>query len=497
MSFISPGFFLFLAAACGCFFLSPQKIRWSVLLLASYVFYWFTGGIFAISALSFTIALVYICGVWAYVLRNQKASRFMRRLPLLLCLTMNFVVLFLLIFSEHIIPRFGLLLIPGISFFTFQAAGYLIDIYRGKITAETNPLKLALFLSFFPQLVQGPISRHSEIAKDLFAGHSWDWERARRGVLKIIWGYFMKLVISNYAAPLVDEVFSNHLSYGGVIIIFSLFIYSIQIYASFAGGINIAMGVAEIFGVKLPENFNQPFFAASLSDFWRRWHMSLTRWLKDYLFYPIALSKPLGFFGKFARKIFGNRVGKILPVSIATFCVYFAMGVWHGAGMHVFAFGVLNGTLITSALIFQPFIEKLRKITKISGDKAGFGKIFAIVRTIGVMMFLRFFVRADSLSHALSMIRQTMFSPRLRELWNGTLLSLELSISDYTILALGVLALLIRDIFREKGIDCREALSKSGPLLQFSVLFALLFSIVMFGIYFGDALSADFVYASH
>jgi len=497
MSFISPSFFIFLAVALTAFFISPKHVRWFVLLALSYVFYWFVGGLFAVSAISFTILTIYFAGGGAFLLREQKASKWKRRLPLLLCLTINFGLLFFFIFSGVIVPTLGTLLIPGLSFYTFQAAGYLIDIYRGKVEPERNPLKLALFLSFFPQLVQGPISRHGEIANDLFAGHDWNWERSRRGILKIIWGYFMWLVIANYAAPIVNGAFGVDATYGGAITIFAVLMYSIQIYADFAGGINIAMGIAEILGVKLPENFRQPFFANSLVDFWRRWHITLTRWLRDYLFYPIALSKPLAIFGKFSRKFFGNRIGKMLPTSIATFCVYFAMGVWHGAGWHILMFGILNGALITAGLFAEPWIIKLREKTGIVGENKGFGKTFAIFRTFGIMMFLRYFARAESLSHAFDMLRRTFTDIRLYQLWNGTLLTFDLSGFDYAILAFGVIALLVRDIISENDIDCREQLCKSRPIVQFAVLSALLVAITLFGIYSGDALSANFIYAAH
>ena len=497
MSFISPNFFIFLAAAFGSYFVAPKRARWLVLLVASYVFYWFVGGLFAVSAITFTLLTVYFAGAATFILREHKASLWKRRLPLAICLTLNFGLLFFLIFSAQIVPRLGMLLIPGISFYTFQAAGYLIDIYRGKVEAERNPLKLALFLSFFPQLVQGPISRHGEIASDLFAGHGWDWERSRRGVLKIIWGYFMWFVIASYAAPLVNTVFDNYQNFGGATIIFGVFVYSIQIYADFAGGINIAMGIAEILGVKLPENFRQPFFANSLTDFWRRWHITLTRWLRDYLFYPIALSKPLARFGKFTRKIFGNRVGKMLPTSIATFCVYFTMGVWHGAGAQILMFGVLNGALITAGLFAEPFLERLRKITKLRGEEPGKGRILAILRTLLLMMFLRYFARADSLEHAFGMLRQTFTNFRISELWNGTLLTLELGLTDFAILAFGVILLFARDLITEKEIDCRDQLGKSRPIVQFAVLAVLLVSITWFGIYSGGALGANFIYAAH
>ena len=495
MSFVSSSFPLFLVIALLCYFIAPRRFRWRVLLLSSYVFYWFVGGLSAIIVISFTVVTVHYSGIWAGRLRNDGAKTTLRRAPLALCLTINFGLLVFLKFSVYIVPYMGALLITGISFYTFQAAGYLIDIYKGKVIPERNILKTALFLSFFPQLIQGPISRHSDIAEDLFAGFGWDWERSRSGVQRIIWGYFIKFIIANYAAPIVDTVFNGYSGFGGTIIIFAVIVYSIQIYADFAGGISIALGIAEIVGVKLPENFRQPFFATSLADFWRRWHITLGTWLRDYLFYPLALSKPLSKLGRFTRRVFGNRIGKILPSSLATFCVYIVVGVWHGSGLNLLAFGILNGILISVALIIEPKMETLREKTGINGNHPGFWKVFAALRTFVILIFLRYFARAGSLQETLHMLEHTVFHPRLRELWNGTLLNLGADLRELIVLAAGTIVLFIRDSIAEQGKDCGDLLNETRPALQFILILAALVSIVIFSFYSGRALSATFIYA--
>ena len=495
MSFVSPSFLIFLIVALLCFFIAPRKFRWGLLLLFSYVFYWFVGGLFALSAITFTILTVYASGLWAGKLREKKAKPALRRLPLALCLVANFGLLAFFKFSNIVLPSLGLLLIPGISFYTFQAAGYLIDIYTGKAKPERNILKTALFLSFFPQLVQGPISRNSDIASDLYAGHSWDWERARSGVQRIIWGYFMKLVIANYAAPIVNAVFSEYWEYGGAVIIFGVLAYCIQIYADFAGGINIALGIAKIVGVNPPENFRQPFFASSLPDFWRRWHITLGTWLRDYLFYPIILSKPMNKLGKFLRKTLGSKVGKLLPPCLATFCVYLVVGIWHDLSWNFVVFGLLNGIVISISLFAEPLMVKLRKKTGIDGSKPGFGRVFAALRTFAILGIFRYFARASSLGTALVMIRQTVRHPRIYELWNGVLLNLGLDYSGFFVLLFGVIVLLVRDFITERGKDCGTVLNESKPVLQFVILLIALASILFFGIYSGEAHSANFIYA--
>jgi len=498
MSLDSTSFLLFLAIAFICYFAAPRRARWCVLLAASYCFYWIIGGLFAVSIISFTVITVYFSGHWAGVLREKKATRAARRAPLAICLTVNIGLLVFFKFSNVIIPSLGLLLIPGVSFYTFQASGYLIDIYTGKVgQPERNPLKLALFLSFFPQLVQGPISRHGEIASDLFAGHGWDWERARSGVQRIIWGFFIKLVVANYAAAVVNPVYSTYWDYGGAVIFFGVLMYCIQIYADFAGGINIALGAAVIVGVKLPENFFQPFFASSLADFWRRWHITLGKWFKDYLFYPLALSSAFGKVGKRARKLFGARAGKMFAPCIATFCVFFAIGIWHGSGAHILVFGFLNGIIISASLYLEPFFEKLRLKTRIDGGRGGFGRVFAALRTLAILVFLRYFVRANSLAAALFMLRRTVYHPRFYELWDGTLLGFGLDGMDYLVFMVGIAVILARDFITESGRNCGQIINSFKPVIQFALLLIAVLSIVILGFYSDNADLSDFIYARY
>ena len=497
MSFISPTFLIFLPAALIVYFLTPSRFRWCVLLPASFVFYWFVGGVRGLASITFTILTVYASGRWAGALRQKKAARALRRLPLAICLVLNFGLLAFMKFGGALASGLGLLLIPGISFYTFQAAGYLTDIYTGKVTPERNLFRTALFLSFFPQLIQGPISRHSEIANDLFAGHGWDWERSRSGAQRILWGYFTKLIVADYAAPVVGSVFENYREHGGALIVFAVILYSIQIYADFSGGINIALGVAKIIGVKLPENFRQPFFATSLADFWRRWHITLGSWLKDYLFYPLSLSAPLGKLGKFTRKVFGKRTGKMLPSIIATFCVYLVVGVWHGSSWNLIVFGLLNGVMISTSLLIDPWIEKIRNKTGIIGTKSGVCRVFSALRTLAFLVFLRYFVRAESLWTALSMFKQSLYNPVIKELWSRTLLNLGLNTMGWCVLGFGIVVLFVRDFLTERGIDCGEMLNRSKPVIQYLVLIVAVISITFFGIYSEQALSASFIYAGY
>jgi D-alanyl-lipoteichoic acid acyltransferase DltB (MBOAT superfamily) len=501
LSFTSVKFPLFLAAALVCYFAAPPKLRRFVLLTASYVFYWFAGGLYALGVISFTTISVWLAGLWAGRLRAAKAARSARRAPLALCLTVNFGLLVLFKYCGKLLPGVELMLIPGISFYTFQSAGYLIDVYKGKAAPERNPLKFALFVSFFPQLIQGPISRYGEIADSLSSGPGWDFERARRGVRRVIWGYFMKLAIADVAAVPVGAVFGNYEAYGGAVIAAAAVLYSVQVYADFAGGINIALGVAEIVGVNLPENFNNPFFARSLPDFWRRWHITLGLWLKDYLFYPIAISKPMGKLGSLARRALGVNLGKLAPASVATFAVYIVMSVWHGVSWRSLAFGLLNGGIITLSLYCEPLYARLRKLTGLDGAKPGVGSAFAILRTFFLLTFLRYFARAGSFMAALGMLGRTVLRLRPAELWDGTLMTLGLGAREYILLGVSTALLLLRDTAAERGAGSgrspEDALDTSRGIAQYAVL-VLVFALIAYcGIYREGYVASGFIYANY
>ena len=494
MNLLDLQFIGFVLSVFFLYFIAPRSLRWVLLLIANFVFYWLVGG--WLSALIVGVTSL-ICWIGARILghmRSRKVKRGLLRVPLVLSLLAIFSMLLLFRHAGFIFPRFNLLMVVGISFYAFQATGYLVDVYVGRVSPEGNVFKTALFLSFFPQLVQGPIARHSEVAKDLFAGHAWNWDRARSGIQRIIWGYFMKLVVADRAAMVVGTVLGAHTDYGGAVIFFALFLYSVQIYADFAGGISVTLGIAQILGVvKLPENFRQPFFAISVGDFWRRWHMSLGSWLRDYLFYPITISKPMGKLSIAARKRLGLRIGKILPVTIATYVIFIVIGIWHGASWQGLVFGLSCGTIIAASQFFEPNVDKLCK--KLGIRRAfGFWRLFAIGRTILIMVLLRYFTLSPSLPTALSMLRRTFSAPNLGQLRDGTLFSLGLERFDYIVLFAGFGIILLYDFIAERYRAPFAALDEKPKSLQFLLTFLLIAAITIFGIYASEAFSAAFIY---
>ena len=252
-----------------------------------------------------------------------------------------------------VLPALDLMIPIGISFYTLQAIAYMTDVYRGKYRADKNFFKFMLFMSYFPQIVQGPIARYDFLANQLYEGRDMEYKRCTFGIQLILWGYIKKLVIADRLAVPVNEIFNNFNEYTGMLVLLAAIGYGLQVYADFSGGMDIARGVSQVFGIELQLNFKQPYFARSIEEFWRRWHITLGAWMKDYIFYPLSLSKLSGNIGKKARLLFGSSIGKKIPSFIAMFIVYFLVGFWHGAEWKYIFYGIWNGLFIMSGILCE------------------------------------------------------------------------------------------------------------------------------------------------
>lgn len=334
MLFNSYSFMLFFPIAVAVYYFIPKRTRYLWLLAASYFFY-----------MSWNPQ--YVVLIFASTVLTYGAARIMARWPLykkqvmVASLVVNFALLlffkyftFLLDNLNHLLAlvhismiqkTFDLLLPVGISFYTFQAVGYLIDVYRGEIKAETNFFYYALFVSFFPQLVAGPIERSKNLLpqmRDVADIDVWDYERITQGAVLMLWGYFMKMVIADRAAIFVDRVYDYYWMYGSIECILAAILFSFQIYCDFAGYSMIALGAAQVMGFQLMENFNAPYFSTSVQDFWRRWHISLSAWFRDYLYIPLG----------------GSRLSRSRKyVNLVT--TFLVSGLWHGASWNFVFWG--------------------------------------------------------------------------------------------------------------------------------------------------------------
>lgn len=500
MSLVSNLFIIFVAGAVLLYYLLPKKMRWWGLLLTSYIYY-LAAGTKYFPFLLFSTIITYLCGLAIEHEVNQdkkKAKRY-----LIIGLILNFGMLGVIKYTNFILENINLafhlelpgmqILLPlGISFYTFQTSGYLLDIYWKRDHAEKNIFRYALFVSYFPQILQGPIGRHSRLAEQLYEGHSFDLQRICRGIQRILWGFFKKMILADWSAVFVDAIFGNPDQYNGLAI-FGVLFYSIQLYADFSGGMDVVIGISEMFGIVLDENFKRPYFSTSITDFWHRWHITLGTWMKDYVFYPVTLSRWMSKFGKWGKKTFGKKIGRALPIGAANLVVFFVVGVWHGAAWKYIVYGMYNGIIIAFSGIMADNYRTWKKKLHITGKETWY-YLFTVIRTFILVIISTYFDCANNVGHAFQMMKQsvTSFVPSQLLLVPAGKLGTSFTPYALAIIIVGCVIQFIVSVLQERGVKIRESLSKLPLPVTVAVYFCLLVSIGLFG---STAVARGFIYA--
>lgn len=528
MSLLSLEFAVFWLITTVLYFVFPLKYRWTVLLASSFVFY-FYGGIKTGYFMLLSVLCVYITARFldkynekqkryfkenpnltreekkAFKAQNQKIKRRILAVGLVICFGFLVFLKYFNFLSEQTFsilglfnikgepPKIDLALPLGISFYTLQATSYIIDVYRGKVSAEKNIAKVALFVSFFPQMIQGPIGRYKLLASQLYEGHTFDFTRAKHGAQLVLWGFIKKLTLAEYAGIIADNVFDNFTSYKGFIIFIGSVAYGFQVYADFSGGMDIVRGISQILGIEMSENFERPYFARSVSEFWRRWHITLGAWMKDYVFYPLSLSQAAVKMGKKTRKIFGTYIGKMLPTFLASFVAFMLVGIWHGSSWKYVAYGLWNSGIISLSTLLDPVYKTVEKKLKINTECFSF-KLFQIVRTFILVSIGRIFSRADSFMISVKMLKNmfSQFNPWI--FTDGTLLKLGLDAKQINLVIFMLVVLLVVSLMQENGIKIREKLDEQNTLFRWGVIICAVIFLMIYGAYGSSFSASDFVY---
>ena len=505
----------------------PQKTKKYFLLFASMVFFWLVSGQLIVY-LILTIMSVHYFGIWldriqgkrnAAVKAAPKEERkalkkvflHQSRLVLLFAAVIHIGVLLVIkyspFFTTNVNNLFTLLNVPlqldipsyimpiGISFFTLQAISYLFDVYRGLIKADDNIFRLALFMSFFPQIVEGPICRYGQTADQLWNVKQIEFENLKLGAQRILFGLMKKLVIADRLNPLIKEVFSNYSNYQGGIIAIAAVCYTIQLYMDFSGTMDAVMGIAQIFGVTMPENFQRPFFSKSISEFWQRWHITLGTWFKDYIFYPVTMSKPMKNLTSSARKKLGNHFGPLLAGSVALFCVWFCNGLWHGSAWNYIFFGMYHFALILAGNIISPAVTATNKKLHIKADCFAY-RTMQMVRTTILVIIGELFFRAEGLKDGLTMFGKMVTDFSFSTLDSTLMDKLKIDVQDIIIVAVALVIIFVISVLNEKGINIRLSLKKKNIVIRWGLLYALIMFIVIFGAYGKGYVPVDPIYAN-
>ncbi len=527
MLFTSYEFLAFLAAVFLLYYILPRKTQWVTLLAASYVFY-ALAGVEYLAFIAFTTVssfaatrlmgrvsareTEYLAGEGAGLSKDERKeykAKAKKRRFLILCfaLLLNFGILAVLKYTAFAVVNinswlhvFGaetqltipsLLLPLGISFYTFQTMGYLIDVYRAKAEPEKNIFKLALFVSFFPQLIQGPISRFGDLGAQLTSPHAFERRNFTYGLQRILWGYFKKLVVADRVLVAINTMVGAPESYDGFYVFLMIILYSVQIYADFTGGIDITIGIAEALGIRLTENFNRPFSSRSTKEYWNRWHITMGSWFTDYIFYPLSVCRPMAKFTKFSKKLFGKNIGKRVPVYLATIITWFLTGLWHGAGWNFIVWGLLNCLVILVSRELEPLYAKFeRKFPRLHGSY-GYG-VFMSVRTFLLMGLIRSLDCYRDVPLTFRMWGSMLTKFNLPEVFGGGISSLGLGLADYIIIACGcAIMFAVSKAGKERSV--RERLY-DRPALSWLCFGALFIAIILFGAYSVGYDASQFIY---
>lgn len=486
MQFNSFEFLIFFPIVVAVYFIIPKKARCLWLLVSSYYFYMSWNPKYAV-LIALSTGVTYASGLAIHHYREKN------RLPTMkacvaVCLIVNLGILALFKYANFALAnlnmalsrlgvrtvdrRVDLLLPVGISFYTFQALSYTIDVYRDRIRPERNLLRYALFVSFFPQLVAGPIERSGNLLPQIDNVENirvWQYDRIRDGFLLMLWGLFQKLVIADRASILVDRVINNYADYGFVEIAVAMVLFAFQIYCDFGGYTNIARGAAKVMGFSLMDNFRQPYLARSIRDFWQRWHISLTSWFTDYLYIPLG----------------GNRRGKLRKY-LNILIVFMVSGLWHGARWNFVAWGAIHALYRIAGDVRRDFA---RSGAKRAGGGGAPGRILETAATFALVDFAWIFFVSSGFRYALGVIRQA-----LRAFKTTGLMSLGLNAADWGALLLAFAALFAVDAIHESGRSVRGIVDSHGAWLRWILGIGLLWATIMLGIY-GEAYdTSTFIY---
>lgn len=529
MSFHSFTFLFFLGAVLFVYYVLPSICRRWVLLGANLLFYWYVGWeklVFLVA----TAIIVYSCSVLIgkqyekmqqYIdsqgLKGKEKMIFQAgykkkcKVPLVVSVILILGVLLYCKYTNMLIDLWnqinGLtgiakvdtvkLIVPlGISYYTFSSVGYLLDIYWRKKKYEKSFLNLFVSMSFFPQMVQGPIAHYPKLIEQVKNLKGFEYQRFCMALQLMLWGYFKKLVIADRIAVFVNQVFNHIGYYRGLVFVLALMASAVQLYADFSGCMDIVEGVAELFGITLDKNFDVPFSSKSTAEFWRRWHITLGAWFKDYVFFPMSTASWNIKISRFFKQKFGTRAGKTVTSIIPLTVVWLLTGIWHGTGLNYVLWGCYYGGIIIFSSIFQPELKKLNTLLKIDAQTSGW-KYFCKLRTFLIFCGGRLLTVPGSLANTRLVIKNMLSVWNPWVLIDGTLFGFGLNAANVWVLLLSVALLGFVGHLHEKGIKIREEIAKQHIIVRWFLYFIALFAVLVLGMYGANYRGSEFIYAGY
>lgn len=519
MSYFEMRFWIFIILSLFVYYLVPAKARKYILLICNMYFFYICG-IHSFLYMLCTLIVSYFGTLLMSelaikrdaIIKEHKGdkelvkhvrSKYQKERSFVLLLSILIPLLFLCYvkYTRAIIDSFEAfknlrnisIVVPiGISFYTFQAIGYVIDVYNENYDVERSFPQYALFISFFPQIVQGPISRYDYLGIQLKSPVNFDSKNIKQGLIFVLWGAFKKLTIADRIAPFVSTVTGTAFSHSGSVALVTVSMYAIELYADFSGGIDIAKGVSLMFGIRLPENFKRPYFSVSMGDFWRRWHITLGSWMRDYIFYPLAVSSIMQKITKSVKK--NNKyIAKVLPAIIGNIVVFLIVGIWHGAKLTFVAWGLYNGIILAISAGLEKYYETFRSNHKSLVESRPW-HLFRIFRTFLLVLLGYFFDCAHTLRDGFAMIGALVRNFAASDLVNGRIFGLGLTLGSFIKLIPAVLILIFVSVLQENNKDIISWIDNRKALTRYCI-YSFLVCVFIFFSANGYGEAGGFMYA--
>ena len=486
------------------------RVQWMLILAAS-IFFYFANS--SIKLFLFLLAPIIFTYLMAFIINDLQGFK----KSLIVFATVCTNVLFLIYFKErnffvitHNLLSLSLhlkqwqsvnIIAPlGVSYLSLMLISYILDVAWGTVSAQKNPLKFLCYVIYFPILTSGPITRYSEIENQIFAVRDFNYDRFCFGIQRIAWGFFKKLVIAERIGVIVSTVYGSWQNYQGFTLAVGLLAYVLQMYTDFSGCIDMVLGVSECLGISLPENFRQPFFSTNLSEIWRRWHMTLGFWVKDYVLYPILKSSAIQKLSALLKSKLGkkNRYAKLIPTWCGMFATWFAVGFWHGGQLkYIFGGGLFFFAMIAGGQVLEPLFAVIVKILRINTKTASY-RFFLRLRTFFLFAAAVSFQRAQSLKTGFQMWKRVFadFNPYI--FFDNTLFRLGLDAKDFIVMIIGLLIVLLVSNMEQTSDGTQKHvrvwLSEQNIAFRWFIYFGLFFSVIVYGMYGYGFNPKDFIY---
>lgn len=487
MLFNSVDFLIFFPIVTIIFFVIPAKIRNIFLLVASLYFYMCWKAKYII-LIGFTILVTYLSGVLIDYFKSKKGHKFHQNCVLLFSIASNLSVLFIFKYYNFFIENVNLVthsnfpflqfaLPVGISFYTFQALGYVVDVYNENVKAEKNIITYSLFISFYPQLVAGPIERSKNLLQQIKEPKHFDYENMRSGLLLMAYGFFQKLVIADRLALFVNSVYGQYETVDGAYLLLATVVFALQIYCDFASYSNIAIGTARVMGYNLMKNFNAPYFSKNLSEYWSRWHISLSTWFQDYIFNPIVWSSK----------------NPAKASYFAVIVVFLVSGFWHGANWTFVIWGIIHAIYRVVGMAIRKPKKKFYKKLSIN-TKSKIFKCMQTLTTFALVCFTYIFFRAETISQANNIICSIFTNTHISTLFTSNIFNYGIDVKDFIVAIIALIILYIADMITYKNIDFYSKITQKPRIVRWCFYWTIIFVILVFGIYGPNYEVAPFIY---